>query len=195
MDVCICVCKCQGWVGLSFPVVAGRMAPADAVIGWVGSSGVPEVAAYYLTGHVVSQSNSVTGWSTNMGVVKLGQSTIVCFSRPVKATAARAVDSVNTAGWCDSAGQQFDSWMVNSLTKLWFSSATMYCLILPADLSVPPVGVPVQTTTSISSRQAFSLPWPAELKFGVRMSRLHQALLSNEWNAHRHTICCFNSKQ
>eukprot|EP00775_Hariotina_reticulata_P007285 gene7285-7498_t len=63
-----------GYAGLAFPVTAGRMSPADAVIGYVDpATGKPTVSAYGLTNYVVDLSNSnfnSRGWAKNMGVAR-----------------------------------------------------------------------------------------------------------------------------
>ncbi len=58
-----------------------------------------QVASYYLTDYTVSPKDETTGWASNMGVVKAGGKTVVCFSRPVAAAAAaKAVPALNEAG-------------------------------------------------------------------------------------------------
>lgn len=88
----------QGYVALSFAPTAGRMYPADAIIGSVGSNG-PSVNTYYLSSYDVGPSDVNRGWATNMGAAKQGASTIVCFSRPASGnSAAKALTAIDPTG-------------------------------------------------------------------------------------------------
>lgn len=87
-----------GYAALGFTANAGSMYPSDSVIGWVAPDGSAKVTSYHLTSYDVTPGDAVTGWAGNMGVVKTGGKTVVCFSRAMDAAAAKAVPKLNAAG-------------------------------------------------------------------------------------------------
>jgi len=95
----------QGYAALGFTANAGSMYPSDSVIGWVAPDGSAKVTSYHLTSYDVTPGDAVTGWAGNMGVVKTGGKTVVCFSRAMDAAAAKAVPKLNAAGgWVACVG-------------------------------------------------------------------------------------------
>lgn len=97
----------SGYIAMSFPETAGKMWPADAVIGVQGASAAPDVKTYHLSQYMVSSADQTTGWASGLGLVNTGSNglKLMCFSRPLKAPAAAVVKSINpTAG---AAGGQF----------------------------------------------------------------------------------------
>jgi hypothetical protein len=58
----------------------------------------PQVASYHLVSYEVAPEDATTGWAYSMGVVQQDGKTIVCFSRPVDAPAAKASPKLNLPG-------------------------------------------------------------------------------------------------
>lgn len=85
-----------GFVAMSFPQTAGKMWPADAVIGFDGADGTnPDVHSYHLTHYGVAPSDATNGWAFNQGYVSQGGKKVVCFSRALDSPAAEVVKSIN----------------------------------------------------------------------------------------------------
>lgn len=97
-----------GFVGLSFPQTAGKMWPADAVIGTTTQASMPQVQAYHLTRYGVSPSDQNDGWTQHRGLLSnsqgggaSGSSKVMCFSRALDAPDAAVVKSINpSTGVC-----------------------------------------------------------------------------------------------
>jgi hypothetical protein len=93
-----------GFVAMSFPQSAGKMWPADAVIGSLSDDGrsAPRVQAYHLTRYGVSPSDQNDGWVQHRGYVSQGGSKVVCFSRALDAPEAAVVKSISpSTGGCN----------------------------------------------------------------------------------------------
>lgn len=88
-----------GWLGLSFAQNLGSMWPADAVIGFDGANGTPDIHSYHLHQYSVAPGDQTNGWLNNAGyVTQGGNSKMLCFSRALDSPAASVVKSINPAG-------------------------------------------------------------------------------------------------
>lgn len=102
-----------GYVAVSFPQTAGKMWPADAVIGTTDALGtMPVVKSYYLAQYGVSSADEASGWASSLGLVAPSAGTkLLCFSRALNAPAATVVKSIdpNAGGAC----------RLQTCTQLW----------------------------------------------------------------------------
>lgn len=89
--------KNPGYLAMSFPQAAGKMWPADAVIGAADASGMmPEVKSYHLSQYGVSAADEANGWASGLGLVASSNGAkLLCFSRALNAPAAAVVKSIN----------------------------------------------------------------------------------------------------
>lgn len=87
-----------GWVGLSLTAAPGKMAPADAVIGWIRPDGLSHVQSYYVTEYAVAPKDVSAGWASSAAVVQASNTTVVCFSRLLSQPLAKAVPVIASDG-------------------------------------------------------------------------------------------------
>jgi hypothetical protein len=87
-----------GWVGLSLTAAPGKMAPADAVIGWIRPDGFSHVQSYYVTDYAVAPKDVSPGWASSTAVVQASNTTVVCFSRQLSQPLAKAVPEIASDG-------------------------------------------------------------------------------------------------
>jgi hypothetical protein len=128
-----------GFVAMSFPQSAGKMWPADAVIGSQSGDGgsAARVQAYHLTRYGVSPSDQNDGWVQNRGYVSQGGRKVVCFSRALNAPEAAVVKSISpSTGGCNKVDVSCIYGTTTSISVMFQDAGAAGLASQPATLSL-----------------------------------------------------------